>query len=129
MDITEFLGDDFNPVRPPDEKEVSYHNPCHLGSALGVKKEPLTVLRSLEYNVVESSDSECCGFSVSLWDHKVSEGLLKGALRRFKDSKTLVTACPGCMMQLGRRHPNVRHIIELIEVGTVKTYRASTRAA
>jgi glycolate oxidase iron-sulfur subunit len=128
MDVTEFLGDDFDVLRPPYEKEVSYHNPCHL-NALGVKKQPLAVLRYLEYDVARSSDSDCCGFSVSLWDKEVSEGLLERAVSRFDESKPLVTACPGCMMQLGRRHPNVRHIVELIEAGTKKSSKAASRAA
>jgi glycolate oxidase iron-sulfur subunit len=129
MDVTQFLGDEVEPIAPPAEGEVSYHNPCHLGSALGVKKEPLTVLRSLGHNVIGSTDSECCGFSISLWDKEVSDSLLEGTLKKFDESKPLVTACPGCMMQLGRKHPNVRHIVELIEEGVVRGKRSATQAA
>jgi len=129
MDISQFLGDEIDPVNPPLDKDVAYHNPCHLGAALGVKKEPLTVLNALNCNVTASTDSECCGFSISMWDKEVSEQLLDGTLSRFNDSNTLVTACPGCMMQLGRKHPNVRHIIELIEEGVVKGKRSATQAA
>jgi len=129
MDISEFMGDDLDVLRPPTEKEVSYHNPCHLGAALGVTKEPLKVLQTLGHDVVKSTDAECCGFSISLWDREVSDALLEGTLKKFDESKPLITACPGCMMQLGRKHPQVRHIIELIEEGVVREKKSATRAA
>lgn len=129
MDVTQVLKDNINPVAPPEEKRVAFHNPCHLGSGLGVKKEPLTVLRSLGHDVIEPSGASCCGFSVSLWDDEMSKKLLEETLSHFKGSETLVTACPGCMLQLGRSHPNVKHIIEIIEACTVKEPSVSESAA
>ncbi len=120
MDVTELLHGRVSPLAPPEEKRVSFHNPCHLGSALGVRKEPGDVLRSLGYDVEEPAGASCCGFSVSLWDDEMSRLLLEETLSHFEAAAPLVTACPGCMMQLGRSHPNVKHIIELIEASTVK---------
>lgn len=122
MDVTELLhGSGAKPLAPPAEERVAFHNPCHLGSALGVRKEPGALLRSLGCDVEEpETGASCCGFSVSLWDQEMSRKLLEETLSHFKDARTLVTACPGCMMQLGRAHPNVRHIIELIEAATVE---------
>jgi glycolate oxidase iron-sulfur subunit len=120
MDVTEFLHDKITPISPPGEKNVAYHNPCHLGTSLGVKKQPLSILRGLGHDVTAPAEPGCCGFSTSLWDAEVSNGLLEGTLKQFGNASTIVTACPGCMMQLGRRHPNVKHIIETIAEGTAQ---------
>ncbi len=120
MDVTQLLKDGFSPVAPPSERRVAFHNPCHLGGGLGVRKEPSSVLRALGYEVEEPSSPSCCGFSVSLWDGEMSKRLLESTLEGFSEGKPLVTACPGCMLQLGRMRPGVRHIIEMVEACTVK---------
>ncbi len=116
MDASEFLHDKLSPASAPGAGGLAYHNPCHL-QRLGVTKEPHSVLRTLGHGDVGGSGVSCCGFSISLWDRELSDKLLAGSLGEFGGSGTLVTACPGCMMQFSRRHPNVRHIIELIEEG------------
>jgi glycolate oxidase iron-sulfur subunit len=122
MDATELLhAGGVSPLVPLEDERVAFHNPCHLGSALGVKREPGDVLRALGCDVEEpEAGASCCGFSVSLWDREMSRKLLEETLSHFRDAETLVTACPGCMMQLGRSRGNVRHIIELIEAATVE---------
>jgi len=129
MDATQFLGEGLVPVAPPADKRVAFHNPCHLGSALGVKKEPAALLRALGMDVDEPSQASCCGFSVSLWDAEMSRRLLNAALSRFKGPGPLITACPGCMIQLGRSRPNVKHIIEVIEACTVRKSSSVHEAA
>jgi glycolate oxidase iron-sulfur subunit len=114
MDVTEFLpGKPY--VESPHEERVIYHDPCHLRYGLGIHAEPRKILASLGSGPIEPGEPGCCGFSVGLTHRELSAAVLEERTRLYKDARTVVTACPGCIMQLGRAHPNVRHIIELVE--------------
>jgi glycolate oxidase iron-sulfur subunit len=103
------------PVRKPVEGPVAYHDPCHLADGLGVTKEPREILKALGLELVETGERSCCGFSLAATHREMSEGLLDDRKKEFEQAETLVTACPGCMMQLGRSHGNVVHIIQLLD--------------
>lgn len=108
-------------------KRVTYQESCHLAHAQRVKEQPRTLLRSIPgLELVEMSGSDrCCGaagvyqmvqreMSSQLLDSKMRDMVLTGA-------DMLVTANPGCMMQLdlglkrwgldGRAY----HIVELLD--------------
>jgi glycolate oxidase iron-sulfur subunit len=118
MDATEFLIDGLD-VSSPLDGDLFYHDPCHLRYGLGVHSEPRKILESLGARVLEAEEPACCGFSVGLTHRGLSRKIGEKAKDQFKDARTVITACPGCMMQLRRLHPDVRHIIELIEEATV----------
>lgn len=125
----------------PADRRVLYHEPCHLGFGLGVKEDPRKILEYLGYEIIEPEEPGCCGFSLSLTHKEISLGLLRNRLKGatalpagdrttstaefdkgeptpdVKGSLTVVTSCPGCMLQLGRQHKNVVHIIEMLGVG------------
>jgi glycolate oxidase iron-sulfur subunit len=103
------------PVRKPVEGPVAYHDPCHLADGLGVTKEPREILKAMGLELVETGERSCCGFSLAATHKEMSEGLLEERKKEFEGAETLVTACPGCMMQLGRSHGNVVHIIQLLD--------------
>ncbi len=116
MDALAFLSDKIKlPDETPEGGSVMYHPPCHLAYGLGVKREPVNLLTSLNYTVAEPSEPGCCGFGLSMTHAKLSEGILNMREEQYRKADTLVTACPGCMLQLERIRGNVRHVIELID--------------
>lgn len=98
-----------------------YHDPCHLSYGLGVIKEPREIMKHIGIDVIETEREGCCGFGgiFSLSYRELSEALLE---RRMKDlekteAKTIITSCPGCMLQLSKKVKNtpVLHLVEAIE--------------
>ena len=85
---------------------VSYHHPCHLKRGLKQSEELEEFLKSNEPNFVELRDKDrCCGFagSYSLMHPFISKSLLDEKLDNIESAgvQVLVTACPGCIMQIG----------------------------
>lgn len=111
MDISEFLAGGLKGFRAAHAGRVFYHDPCHLRFGLGVTRQPREILSGFGYDVAREEEQGCCGFSLSLTHRELSSGLLK----RLAYEGTVVTSCPGCMMQLGRVHGRVLHLIELVE--------------
>ncbi len=110
-------------------KKVTWHDPCHLARHQGVSAQPRAILKSLDgLEFVEMPEADrCCGlggsFSITHYDvskkiadHKVDAVAASGA-------DAVVTACPGCMIQLRdalSRHGKavaVLHVGELFEIG------------
>lgn len=119
MDATEFLARKadglFAEYRRRDRGPVAWHDPCHLRFGLGISSEPRELLRRMGHEVVEPEAHNCCGLGVALTFDKLAEAFLEDREREFREAGTLVTACPGCMLQLGRRHGNVVHIVQALE--------------
>ena len=110
QDFTEFL---VNTVQvtlktfhtPPADKLVTYHDPCHAVHGLGISDEPRTLLQLAGYELVEMHEADvCCGFagSHSMSYPEISESVFKRKLESIlaTGAATLVTACPGCLLQL-----------------------------
>ncbi|MDR1242014.1 MAG: LUD domain-containing protein [Deltaproteobacteria bacterium] len=83
---------------------VTYHAPCHLCRGLGVQEQPRALLADAAEYKPSAEEEVCCGFggaysvkfpevSVQLLDMKLNNAEASGA-------STLVTDCPGCVMQL-----------------------------
>lgn len=128
MDINEFLFDKviMHEVQYnlPRIKAVSYHDPCHLSHGLGIKKEPREILKNIGLEIIKPAGEGCCGFGGALYQtgNKNTKNRFKVVENNYSenDIETIVTSCPGCMMQLNRRRPQfkdirVMHMIELIE--------------
>lgn len=111
MDASEFLSNKLKGLKSAHAGSVFYHDPCHLRFGLGVARQPKEILSNIGYDVAGEKEQGCCGFSLSLTHKKLSSGLLK----RISYDGTVVTSCPGCMMQLGKTHRKVLHLIELVE--------------
>jgi glycolate oxidase iron-sulfur subunit len=126
-DLFEFLAEVGLPEPEREVKvRVTYQDPCHLAHAQRVTKQPRQLLRSLPgVEFVEMPHADiCCGsaglysalepeMSARILDEKM-EGLLS------VDPELVVTANPGCQMQLqagmrsrGRKIP-VKHLAELL---------------
>jgi glycolate oxidase iron-sulfur subunit len=126
-DVTEFLAE--VGIRPGAEIEqrVTYDAPCHLYHAQRVTTAPqrlLAAIPGLEYVQLEGMQ-DCCGGAgiYNLSEPEMSERLLSDKISKVKatEADILVTANPGCQMQLGagvrmfKADCRVTHIIELLD--------------
>ncbi|WP_406044875.1 heterodisulfide reductase-related iron-sulfur binding cluster [Micromonospora sp. NBC_00898] len=106
-DLSELL-DELGPVatRHPLPVTVAYHDACHLAHAQGVRDQPRRLLRGIPgLELREIADPEICCGSAGIWnvlhpgpaaelgDRKARTVLATGA-------RLLVTANPGCLMQV-----------------------------
>jgi glycolate oxidase iron-sulfur subunit len=133
-DITEFIVDVLK--IPPSElklkpefagKKVTWHDPCHLIRYQNIKDQPRAILKGLQgITYIEMPNADlCCGMggSFSVYHYGLSK---KIALKKMEGIKAtgadiVVTACPGCMINLlDNIHHNdmpqkVHHLLELVE--------------
>lgn len=130
MDLTKFLIEvlDINiPVNNMQQtRSVTYHDPCHLANAQGIKQQPRELLRRIPgVKLIEMSDTNyCCGGSgtYSITHYQTSMQILdkKMAMIKQTGAQTIATCCPSCTMQLNygiKRHNmncNVVHPIQLV---------------
>jgi Fe-S oxidoreductase len=86
-----------------------------------VKKEPREIIKKAGVDLVDLEEAGCCGFGglFCLSSREISNNLLSERTKKIMDSKadTVITSCPGCMLQLSRTITDrpVIHLIELIE--------------
>ena len=106
-DISEFLAD--IGTRAPSgavSARVTYHEPCHLAHAQGVRAQPRRVLRSVPgVEFVELAESDWCCGSAGVYNitHAARAGnLLSRKLANVAATRAdvLATGNPGCLLQL-----------------------------
>jgi glycolate oxidase iron-sulfur subunit len=126
-DVTEFLAS--GDIRRGAEinRRVTYDAPCHLYHAQRVMTAPQQVLTSipgLEYRQLEGMQDCCGGAGVyNLSEPEMSESLLADKIGKTQatEAEILVTANPGCHMQLGAgarmfgADCRIAHVIELLD--------------
>ena len=137
LDITEFLTS--LPLEPPKgeiSRRVTYQDPCHLAHAQRVTDAPRAVLRSIPgLELVEMEEaSMCCGaaglyavlqkdLAGRILDRKMGHIAATGA-------EQVVTANPGCMMQIEQglrslgKPARVVHVVDVLD----EAYRAENGA-
>ncbi|WP_022670031.1 LUD domain-containing protein [Hippea alviniae] len=84
---------------------LGYHHPCHLKRGLEKSTILDDFLKSHEPNYVEIENNDrCCGFagSYSMMHPHISKRLLEEKIESIKKAnlQVLITACPGCIMQI-----------------------------
>jgi glycolate oxidase iron-sulfur subunit len=87
-------------------KKLTWHDPCHLNRHAGVKEQPRHILESLtDARYIEMPNADrCCGmggqFNLLNYDlsMKIAEKKAEGIAAT--DADIVVTACPGCELQL-----------------------------
>jgi len=132
-DVTEYLGETGIIAGAPIKRRVTFDAPCHLYHAQRVTAAPqrlLGLIPGLEYVPLEGMQ-DCCGGAgtYNLSEPELSGRLLSGKMSKVKDTdaEVLVTANPGCQMQLSAGVTlsgagcRVAHIVELID----ESYRAA----
>ena len=133
-DATEFLGD-LGLVEPPGtlRGRVTWDDPCHLLHGQKIREQPRALLAAIPgLEIVPLAEADwCCGsagtynvtqpdLARSILERKVANILRTGA-------DTVVTANPGCLMQIqsGLRQAGSRvrvvHLLDLLD----EAYRAS----
>jgi glycolate oxidase iron-sulfur subunit len=106
-DISEFLVE--IGIRPPQGKvdsRVTYHDPCHLCRAQGVREQPREMLRAAGVELVEMEGADtCCGSAGTqlITHYHTSVGVLERKMDHVAatEAEIVASGCPGCQMQLG----------------------------
>ncbi|MCS7069345.1 MAG: (Fe-S)-binding protein [Meiothermus sp.] len=92
-------------------RRIAYHHGCHALRELGIKQEPLTLLRNAGAEIVDwPAAEECCGFG-GLFSVKLPEVALSMADRKLAtlpqgQMDYLTSADGGCMLHLSGRIEN-----------------------
>ncbi len=128
MDVNEFfIKDKIIRSLKTVQRVVTYHDPCHLHYGLGIKNEPREILKNIQgIKFVEMRNAEeCCGFGgfFSLNFKNLSKTMGKKKINDIHNTwaDTLVTSCPGCMMQLEdlkretNTEINIMHMVEVVD--------------
>lgn len=128
FELSEFLvheaGDAWRPAQQAPQQAVTYHDSCHMCRLLGLAAEPRQALSAVGYRVEEMPESNrCCGFGglFSVRMPEVSNAMTAEKLKQAAATgvDVLVTADPGCLMQLrglaGANGPRVEHLATLLD--------------
>jgi len=97
---TDALGDGLHGVR------VAYHHGCHALRELGLRDEPLRLLRGAGAEIVPwEADAECCGFGglFAVKFPEVSVAMADRKLDTLPAADVLTSTDGGCLLQLGGR--------------------------
>jgi Fe-S oxidoreductase len=128
MDVNEFLlRYNITSKLETAPSSVTYHDPCHLSYGLGIRDKPRHILKKIKgIELVEMKHADdCCGFaglfSMQFKDMSKSIGMKK--IKNISDTgaDTVVTSCPGCIMQLEALRKEtgsdfgIKHIVEVID--------------
>ena len=104
MDLTEYLVKVGYTPRQRIDATFTYHDPCHLVRGQGIKKQPRDLLKEAGKFVEMKEADMCCGGAGSF--HMDYPDAASQVLERKQHNieKTaaavVVTACPGCLIQL-----------------------------
>lgn len=106
MDLTEYL------VRAGYRSEVkrdttfTFHDPCHLVRGQGIRSQPRQLLQSAGiFREMKESDTCCGGAGTFHMDHPDAASQILDRKRENIErtgAQVVVTACPGCLIQLTR---------------------------
>ena len=132
-DITELLVSlPFDPPKASLHRRITYQDPCHLAHAQRITAAPRAILNAIPgIELVEMEQaSRCCGGAgtYSMVQRELSAKILTTKMGNISDTQAeqVVTANPGCMMQLeqGLREAGkpgkVVHVVDLLD----EAYRA-----
>lgn len=127
MDVNEFIMK-YDIARDLEISSIraTCHDPCHLSYGLGIRSQPreiLNAIKGIDLTEMRHAD-ECCGFAglFSVQFRKMSKDIGMRKIENILDTSadTVVTSCPGCIMQIEalrderRAKFDIRHIVELI---------------
>ncbi|HYM09189.1 MAG TPA: (Fe-S)-binding protein, partial [Bryobacterales bacterium] len=127
-DVSEFLGSiDLNREMGPLNITATYQDSCHLAHGQRVRLEPRRLLEAvpgLQFRELPLSDL-CCGSAgvYNVQHNEMSMWLLEKKMQMASTTgaDTIVTANPGCMLQLRAgadlfgRHQRVLHVVEVLD--------------
>jgi glycolate oxidase iron-sulfur subunit len=134
-DISEFLAEQ-GPVAPrhPLPVTIAYHDPCHLGHAQGIRKQPRDLLLGIPgLQLREIAEADLCCGSAGIYNilqpvaaRDLGDRKAANVLRT--KAQMLVTANPGCLMQVAASLESLELSGERIALAhTVEVLDASIR--
>ena len=106
-DVTELLADADLPLGPVN-LTAAYHDACHLAHGQRIRREPRALLARIPgLRLVDLPESElCCGSAgiYNLLEPEMADRLLERKLDRIVETgaRAVVTANPGCMLQIAK---------------------------
>jgi L-lactate dehydrogenase complex protein LldE len=115
----------FEPGRTIDGRTVAYHDSCHMLRELCIAGAPRRLLERSGATLAELPRPDlCCGFggTFSVRQPEISAAMAGDKLGSAAAADALVTADPGCLMQLGGRAgrtggPRVVHLATALARG------------
>ena len=129
-ELSAFLDEQDGAIRPVNEgRRLAYHDPCHMLRELKISEAPRRLLeRSGAELVALPRPDLCCGFggTFSVRQPEISLAMADEKLAGAKGAEALVTADPGCVMQLRSRAeraggPRVTHLATALARGAVSS--------
>jgi len=128
MDVNEFLiRYNIAADLETDPSVVTYHDPCHLSYGLGIRDKPRHILRNIKgIELIEMKHAdECCGFA-GLFSMQFKEMANTIGMKKIENisntsADTVITSCPGCIMQLeslcrkAHLRINIKHMVEVVD--------------
>jgi glycolate dehydrogenase iron-sulfur subunit len=135
-DISQLLferREELRPLLKPLPLTVTWHDPCHIAHCQGIRNEPRELLKmipGLDYRELAEADA-CCGGAgtYNIEKPEMSDRVLSRKVENIRKtgSRFLVTANPGCLLQLKKGlegcDPPIRvvHITELLAMSMAGT--------
>ena len=125
-DLSEILVE-LGPVaeRHPLPVTAAYHDACHLGHTQGVRAQPRELLRGIpSLELREIADPEICCGSAGVWNVLNPSPARQLGERKARDvlatgASLLVTANPGCLMQIAAAVRRLGGSVDLAHTATV----------
>jgi L-lactate dehydrogenase complex protein LldE len=111
----------FEPAQRNIGRRVAYHDSCHMLRELGVSEEPRRLLGDSGAELVPFARPDlCCGFggTFSVRQPEVSLAMADEKLAGGAEAGTIVTADPGCLMQLRGRAERVGSPVRVVHLAT-----------
>jgi len=106
MDLTEYLVRAGYRSAGKRDLTFTFHDPCHLARGQGIRAQPRQLLADAGTLVEMAESDSCCGGAGTFhMDHPETAGLILDRKRRNIEqtgAQVVVTACPGCLIQLTR---------------------------
>jgi glycolate oxidase iron-sulfur subunit len=133
-DVCELLVE-LGPVAPrhPLEVTIAYHDACHLGHAQGIRSQPRELLRAIpRLRLIEIPEADLCCGSAGIYNLLHPEPATELGERKARNvlatgASILVTANPGCLMQIAASARRLGETLTLAH--TVTVLDASIRGA
>jgi heterodisulfide reductase subunit D len=109
------------------DTRITYHDPCYLGRANDIYREPRTLLKAMTENLVEMrrnrSFALCCGAGGAQMFKEAEKGEKEVFIERTEDAldtgaSVIATACPFCMTMMtdGLKYKNKEEGIKNFDI-------------
>jgi len=106
MDLTEYLVRAGYRSTEKRDTTFTFHDPCHLVRGQGIRSQPRQLLQSAgTFLEMKESDACCGGAGTFHMDHPEAAAQILDRKRdniEHTGAEIVVTACPGCLIQLTR---------------------------